>query len=338
MFKLALPARSLTYAPLLVAISRRRQASPPWDVVPLLLSGGRQVAAAVVSGVADAGAMPLGELLKAVASGAPLIGFGAVTRRFGGHLVAAPELDGDATSLLLGRWRAVPFGLQTGSEGSEAFLRLWWLSAGPAPDGVPQPGTGASAPGRDVSGEGLLAGDPLAGEPRWIGYGTAEGLVAALKDGRIKAFIGPAEAAAQAMILGGGRVVASFSGGSTAAEVSQALCTVLVARSDRLMGASPAGGAAEAGFRTLLGACAGAAAALATPEGRRLAAQAMPERDPLGLELALALDAPGAAQSVYAPDGRLPVQAVAYHLELLALAGVRWPIDPATVVTDRFSA
>src|SRR5206468_4719936 len=120
-------------------------------------------------------------------------------------------------------------GVQIGGDGTERFLRALFLSSSPPPSPLDRP---------------LLAGDPLAGEPRFVGYRPDEALVAALRDGRIDAFLGHATAAAPATLLGGSEIVANFSLGETAAPVAAAHGIVLVTRRDRVTGrpADPAGG------------------------------------------------------------------------------------------------
>src|SRR5438093_3862035 len=158
----ALPERSLTYAPLLLAVKAGLYQSPPLRTATWLRTGGQAVAAAVAGGDADAGALSLPDFLDAVEAGAPLVAIGAVTRRFAGQLVAAESgaLDRTLDALLSGGWRAVPFGLQIGGDGTERFVRALLESFAGAARSAP-------APGRP-----LLAADPLSGEPRFIGYRT----------------------------------------------------------------------------------------------------------------------------------------------------------------------
>jgi len=306
----AFPARSLSYAPLLLALARG-EGAPPRPLVPLLSDGGRQVAAAVAGGRAAAGALPLEDLVAAVAAGAPLVAFGALTRRRGAQLVVARGggLSGGPEALLGGTWRGASVGLQTGGEGSERLVRLWWLAAGPP----------AAPPAT------YLDRDPWAGEPRWIGFTTGEALVAALADGRIAAFCGPSLAAAQATVLGTGQVVGNFSDGSTGADVGAALPVVLAARRDRVQAGDPT-------VQYLRVACARAAAALTGGEGPFLAAQALPEIDPVALDRALRLDVPPGAPGLYATDGRLSPAAVGRYLDLAAQAGTALAVDPAGLV------
>src|SRR5689334_6328264 len=75
----ALPERSLAYAPLLLAVKMGLYRSPALRTATLLRSGGAAVAAAVAGGDADAGALSLPDFLDAVAAGAPLVAIGALT-------------------------------------------------------------------------------------------------------------------------------------------------------------------------------------------------------------------------------------------------------------------
>ena len=109
--------------------------------------------------------------------------------------------------------------------------------------------------------------------------------MAALKDGRVWAFAGPSTAAAQAVLLGAGEVLANVSDGSAAAEASAAFPVVLAARRERVQGGDPLLGA-------IVGACARAGAALCARDGGALALRALPERDPVALRRAWALDVP----------------------------------------------
>lgn len=318
---MAFPERSLTYAPLLIAAvasgdagsalgAASARAGAAEGLIPLLCDGGAQVAEAVTSGAALAGALPLPDLVTAVAAGAPLVAFGALTRRWGGQLVVAheAELPRRAEGLRDGSWRAARVGLQTGSDGSERLVRLWLLVAGSGP----------------MSHGAYLERDPWAGEPRWLGFSTGEGLVAALKDGRIAAFVGPSSAAAQAVILGAGEVVANFSDGSTAADVSAALPAVLAARQERI---------GDPALTDLRAACARAGVALAGDEGPALVSRTFRERDPLTLRLALRLDVSGPPLGgVYAADGLLAVAAVERYLELATAAGATPSVAAASLL------
>ena len=129
-----------------------------------------------------------------------------------------------------GSWRGARVGVTTGSGGSETLMRFWWLADAPGLSGEPgEPGeSGEPGPGVDY-----LERDPWRGEPRWIGFSTGEGLVAALKDGRIWAFLGPS-GAGQALLLGTAEVLANVSDGSAAGTASAALPVVLATRRDRL--------------------------------------------------------------------------------------------------------
>jgi ABC-type nitrate/sulfonate/bicarbonate transport system substrate-binding protein len=286
------------------------------------------VAAAVARGAAAVGALPLPDLVAAVQEGAPLVAIGALTRRAGGQVVVAPDapLPHRVEAFLGGEWRGARMGVTTGSGGSEILVRLWWLArfgeaglAGglPGEEGVPGAGTA-----------GYLERDPWRGEPRWIGFSTAEGLVAALKDGRVWAFAGPSLAAAQAALLGAGEVLANLSDGSTAGEASAALPVVLAARRDRVQGGEPLLGA-------IVEACARAGAALSGRDGVGLALRALPERDPLALRRAWALDAPQGGVSpagLFSTDGRLPPEALPRYLALAARAGAALTLDAADLL------
>lgn len=374
----AFPERSLAYAPLLVVLglpidsrtalgAARSRVGTAERLIPLLCDGGAQVAEAVASGAALAGALPLPGLVAAVAAGAPLVAFSALTRRWGGQLVVAreAELPRHAEGLRDGSWRNVRVGLQTGSDGSERLVRLWLLAAGLGHVSHSAQGAyGAQgilgflpAPPGDGSPPAHLGRDPWEGEPRWLGFSTGEALVAALKDGRIVAFVGPSSAAAQAVILGVGEVVANFSDGSTAPDVSAALPAVLVARQERI---------GDPALSDLRVACARAGATLSGAEGPALVTRAFRERDPLALRLALRLDVPqpsggetdaprtaareagapaaGALAAdaqrevppllggLYAADGQLPVAAVERYLQLAAAAGATPSVAAAALV------
>jgi ABC-type nitrate/sulfonate/bicarbonate transport system substrate-binding protein len=327
----AYPERSLTYAPLLLAVGQGPFApSGAGGTAPLLRSGGRQVAAAVASGAAVVGALPLPDLVAAAQEGAPLVAIGALTRRAGGQLVVAPDapLPRRTEAFLGGEWRGARMGVTTESGGSEALVRFWWLArlgSGLPVDGARAAGT---ADGGAQGPAGYLGRDPWRGEPRWIGFSTAEGLVAALKDGRVWAFAGPSTAAAQAVLLGAGEVLANVSDGSAAQEASVALPVVLAARRERVQGGDPLLGA-------IAGACARAGAALCGPDGGNLAARALPERDPLALRQAWALDVPQGEDSLpafFSADGRLPPEAVGRYLDLAARAGAALTLDAATLL------
>src|SRR5436190_22163277 len=114
-----LPERSLAYAPLLLAAKAGLYHSPALRTATLLRSGGGAVAAAVVAGDADAGALSLPDFLDAVEAGAPLVAIGALTRRFAGQLVAATSstsrpLTLTVDALFSGGWHAVPLAVQIG--------------------------------------------------------------------------------------------------------------------------------------------------------------------------------------------------------------------------------
>jgi hypothetical protein len=312
----AVPERALPYAPLLLAVRRQLYVTPPERVALVVRATSQSVAASVADGTADAGAIPAAELVRLAAAGVPVVAIGALARRFDGQLVAAagaPLPQGTSAqgldALLGGGWRAVRLGLQAGSGGTEQALRFLLLAHGAAP-------------------LERAATDPLFGEPRLLTYSTAEALVAALKDGRIHAFLGSSLAAAQATLLGGTELLANFSDGSAAPDVTEPLCTVLIARPDRAGAGAGPGGPPAPFPRQLITACARAAAELSGPDGPSLIAEAIPERDPLHLATALRLAAPAPDRSVFALDGQVPREAFPRLLELYALAGHRFDLDP----------
>lgn len=341
------PERSLSYAPLVMAVKAGLFTAPPLRIALLQRADGRRVAAALVDGSVDAGAMALPDLVTAVAAGAPLIAIGALTRRFAGQLVVAvdaPVQERSLEALLAGRWRALRVGLQTGTEGTEQAMRHILLSSvargtgqspqvGPARGADDQGHAGDSVPQSPSATGTLLATDPLDGEPQWIGYATGEGLVAALKDGRIGAFLGRSLAAAQATNTNDSEVVQNLSDGSVAGDVTSAHCRVLVARRDR---AESQDGERARFLAGLVAACGRAAQMLAGPEGGDAAVRTMPDRDATHLLRALQLDHPSAAASAYALDGRVPPQSAALYLELCARAGKPYALDAARLATDRF--
>jgi ABC-type nitrate/sulfonate/bicarbonate transport system substrate-binding protein len=155
--------------------------------------------------------------------------------------------------------------------------------------------------------------------------------VAALKDGRVWAFAGPSTAAAQAVLLGAGEVLANVSDGSAATEASAAFPVVLAARRERVQGGDPLLGA-------IVGACARAGAALCARDGGAMALRALPERDPVALRRAWALDVPqgdtnnASSTALFSADGRLPPQAVGRYLELAARAGAALTLDASALV------
>ena len=325
---MAYPERSLSYAPLLLAVGQGPFAPSGMGTAPLLRSGGRQVATAVLEGAAVLGALPLPDLVAAVQEGAPLVCMGALTRRAGGQVVVAPDapLPRRLEALLGGEWAGARVGVTTGSGGSESLVRFWWLArpGERSPGGVLPGGEGAP----DAGTAGYLGRDPWRGEPRWIGLSTPEGLVAALKDGRVWAFAGPSTAAAQAVLLGAGEVLANVSDGSAAAEASAAFPVVLAARRERVQGGDPLPGA-------IVGACARAGAALCARDGGALALRALPERDPVALRRAWALDVPqgdASLAALFSADGRLPPEAVGRYLELAARAGAALTLDASALV------
>ena len=301
---IAIPERSLTYAPLLLAIKQGLYRDPPLRAAMLLRTGGSGAAAAVAGGEADAAALALPDFLDAVEAGRPLVAIGALTRRFAGQLVVsgARPLERNLDALLGGRWRGTPLGTQTGGDGTEHFLRALWLTRG-----------ARVASGADSA---LLSADGLAGEPRYLGFQTGEALVAALRDNRIAGYVGHAMASVQSTLLGENVVVANFSAGAGAPEAGVAHCTVLVAHREKVVG-----GPTAPLLGALVAACVRAAQALVGPDAVTAAQRALPDFDPLHLSLAMQLDSPSPDASVYAMDGRLPADALPALAELRARAG-----------------
>jgi ABC-type nitrate/sulfonate/bicarbonate transport system substrate-binding protein len=263
--------------------------------------------------------------ISAAAAGAPLVAIGALTRRFAGQVVLAPDApvrERSLAALFAGGWRGVRFGLQTGADGTEQAMRLLLVAAR------------ANERPRTCDSGGLVAADPLRGEPRWIGFGTSEALVAALQDGRVAAFLGRSIAAAQATSAGGSEIVANLSTGDAGADATAALVNVLVARRDHAGEREPA---RQEWLEQLVRACAAAAASLAGPAGVEMITRAMPDRDPIHLGVALRLDHPSPAASAYALDGRLSTHALASYLELARRAGQSYALEPSALVSERFS-
>lgn len=318
-------------------------ARPALELAALLRASGARVAQAVAGGQADVGALSLVDFLAAVSEGAPLIAIGALTRRFGGQLVVsqdAPVVDRSLAGLLRGGWRGLTCGVQTGADGTERAMRFLLLAhdASPASSAQNLPAaphlrtaSGDAPPAVMGPNSRLATGS---GEPRWLGYGAGEGLVAALKDRRIDAFLGRSMAAAQATMLGGSEITANVSDGSVLPEVAGALCTVLIARRDHLEAADAS---SQRLLAALVGGCARAATALAGPSGAALALNALPERDPLHLVAALRLDAPSAAASVYAAGARIAPDALQQLVELTARAGRPFTADVSSLSTTRFN-
>lgn len=321
----AVPERALPYAPLFLAVREGLYRQPPARVAMVVRSSARDAAAAVVEGEASAAALPLIDFAQAVAAGAPLVAIGALTRRATAQLVVAtssPLAGSGLDALLAGRWRAARVGVQTGGGGTERLARYLLLdSGGPEPEGA----TGT-----------LLAGDLFQGEPRWIAFGTDEALVAAIKDYRLDAFFGRSLATAQAVLLGGVEIAASFSEGTTAPHVASLGAIVLVTRRDRLDGASAIGRNGTAVFLSnLVAACRQAASTLSGANQLAAATQALPEIDRLALAAALRLDAPNPQASAFATDGRLDPDALDYLAVLTAKAGYRIRLAPSIALDYR---
>ncbi len=319
----AVPERALPYAPLLLAMHEGLYRRPPARMAVIVRSSAHAAATAVVDGTASAAALPFVDFAQIVTAGAPLVAIGALTRRATAQLVVAtsgPLAGSGLDALLAGRWRAARVGVQTGGGGTERLARFLLLDSGEA-----EPLAGM-----------LLAGDPFQGEPRWIGLGTDEALVAAIKDHRLDAFFGRSLATAQAALLGGVEIAASFSGGSAAPHVASLGAIVLVARRDRLDGTSAIGRNGTAVFLSnLVAACRQAAAVLSGPDQLAAAAQALPEIDRLALGAALRLDAPNPQASAFATDGRLDPDTLDQLAILTAKAGHRITLDPSTALDYR---
>jgi len=321
----AVPERALPYAPLLLAVREGLYRRPPARVAMVVRSSARDAAAAVVDGEASAAALPLIDFAQAVAAGAPLVAISALTRRAAAQLVVAtsgPLAGSGLDALLAGRWRAARVGVQTGGGGTERLARYLLLDSGrPEPEGA----TGT-----------LLASDLFQGEPRWIAFGTDEALVAAIKDYRLDAFFGRSLATAQAVLLGGVEIAASFSDGATAPRVASLGAVVLATRRDWLDSSDAAGHSGSVAFLAdLVAACRQAASTLSGADQLAAAAQALPEIDRLALAAALRLDAPSPQTSAFAPDGRLDPATLDYLATLTARAGQRLMLDPSIALDYR---
>ena len=248
---------------------------------------------------------------------------GALTRRAGGQVVVAPDapLPRRTEAFLGGEWRGARMGVTTGSGGSEALVRFWWLTrlcersarrprawrrdgrlprarplaGGAAVDRVQhRRGAGGGPQGRAGVGlRGAVHGGG-AGRPAGCGGGAGERL---RRLGGAGGERGPSGGAGRAAGAGtGGR---SFAGG-------------------RSWGPAPGPGRPSA-----------------ARDGGALAARALPERDPLALRRAWALDVPQGGDSLpalYSADGRLPPEAVGRYLELAARAGAALTLDATALV------
>ncbi len=322
----AFPARTLSYAPLLAAVSAGLYADPKVRVALMQRRSGSDVAAVVADGTAIAGALPLEDLVQVVSEGAPLVAIGALTRRLPCQLVIADRPDVAQRSrdtLSGGDWRGMRLGVEGGPGGTERFVRFHALAQGVQPT---------------PAGRRLLATDPASGEPRWLAFETPEALVAALKDNRLDAFVGPPFAAAQTITLGGAVVATNFLEVPEAAETAGALPTVLVAHRDSLHDGGTQS-AVQALLRQVVQGCARAAADLAGPEAPASVIKALPERDPLHVTLAVRLASPSPGASAFAAGGKLAEENVRRYLELSAMAG-RAPaagVSAGSLSSTRFS-
>lgn len=323
----ALPERSLAYAPLLLAVRRGLRQEPASRVAVTQRVDGQAVAAAVVTGEALVGAMALPDLVRAATAGAPLVAIGALTKRLDCHLVVTTARGVPVPTLpaiYLGEWRGLRVGVESGADGTEAFARLaaLWGNAARVP---PQEPFAPRAPQRE-----LAAASRVEGEARWEAFETDAALAAALADQRIEAFIGRPYAAAQSVAYGAGQVTRSLATGDES-QVLAALPTVLVARRDM------SGEGEGALIRRLLSAVGRAGTELSGAGGGQAAAEALPERDSLRLTIAQRLMASDSTTGAYAPDARLDEEAVRRYLELSAMAGARVGLNAGALITNRFS-
>lgn len=314
----AYPERSLSYAPLLLAVKRKMDAAAPMRVALAQLSAPGAVARVVVSGEALAGAMGMPDFVANAAAGAPLVAMGALTSRLDSHLVTTTARgvpDATLAAIHGGAWRGLRVGVESGPDGTEAFVRMFAAWSGARPAG----------PRREVAA--LSAMD---GETRWSAFETDEGLAAALADRRLEAFVGRAYAAAQTLSYGSGAVAPRPAAGDEE-HVLAALPTVLVTRRGGLT-------SEEEGILRRLRAGIGAAVGeLTGPDGKQAVMAALPEKDSLHVTLAHGLFTPSAAASAYAREGRLADGAAARYVELSAMAGARLDVNVGALTTTRFS-
>ena len=321
----AYPERSLAYAPLLLAVKRGLYADPTSRVALSHLSAPGAVARAVASGEVVAAAMGMADFVGSVAAGAPLVAIGALTSRLDCHLVTTTARTVPIPTLPaihLGEWRGLRVGVESGPDGTEAFVRLFaaWSS---------QPGQRTALEPRAPQRE-LAAAHGLGGEARWAAYETDEGLAAALADRRLEAFVGRAYAAAQALSYGSGQVAQSLATGGEN-HILAALPTVLVTRRD----GSSAGD--EQVLRRLLVGMGRAVEQLTGPDGKQAAMSALPEKDALHLSLAHGLFSPNVASTAYASGARLPAEAAARYVALSIMTGARLDVSVGALTTTRFS-
>lgn len=302
----AIPERSLAYAPLIAAVKAGLYQPPAQRLAITQQNGGTRVAEAVVEGFADAGALSLPDFLTAVAHGAPLVGIGALTQRHACQLTASanmPAAERSLAAVLDGTRNEMRVGVESGGDGTASFAQSLSLE-------------------RSQSGH-----------PQWIAFPTSEALVAALADHRVEAYFGRPYATAHSAALGSAVVVENFATGERFEPQARAFSTVMAARRDRI--------ASDARLHRLLGllvpACARAATFLSSDAGPDLAATLLPDRDGLALRAATRLAAPSQQTSSFAQDARLSREAVEAYLELAALAGTPLNVDARTLVLDRYS-
>ncbi len=319
--------RSLEYAPLLLAAKRGLWSEPPAKLGMMQLPDGRAVVEAVATGRALAGAVPLPDLVAAAGEGGALVGIAALTARLDCELVVTTARTVPIPTLAamhLGEWRGLRVGVQSGSGGTEAFVRLvaLWSDASRT---APQPAFAPRAPQRQLAGSAALDG-----EVRWSAFDTDAGLAAALADRRLEGFLGRSYAGALAVSHGSGTVAQRLAEGGEN-HVLSALPTVLVTRREGL------DVRAEALLRQMVAAVARAAGELAGPEGAQAAGVALPEKDQLRLALALRLMSPNAAATAFATDARLTEEPVRRYAELSAMAGMaRMGPSAGALTTSRF--
>jgi len=313
----AYPERSLEYAPLFLAAKAGLYAEPRQRIALTQRVSGQDVAASVVGGFAAAGALAMPDFIRAVADGAPLIAIGALTRRLDCHLVVRSGFVSPIATLAaihLGDWRGQRIGLESGPNGTEAFIRFVSLrgqrNARPTP-------------------RQLISLEPLSGEARWKAFETSEALTAALADHRVEAFIGRPYAVAQTLTLGSGLLAQTFAG-EAESPILTALPTILVAHRDRL--------SIQPILAPLVSACARAASEFSGASVGDAAMRAMPDRDGLHISLAARLMSGGAVPSgAFAADGKLPLDAIERYVTLSASAGRTLGLNPGTLATTRFS-
>ena len=304
----ALPERSLAYAPLIAAVKSALYQASPRRVAVTQQNGGRRVAEAVIEGFADAGALSLPDFLAAVASGAPLVAIGALTRRHAAQLVVSaslPVAEPSLAAVLDGTWKDARVGVETGGDGTASFAQSL------------------------VLGSGFSRRQ----EPQWIALPTSEALVAALADNRVEAYFGRPYATAHSVSLGNVVVAENFAAGERFEPQARAFSTVVVARRDRTLRDDRV----HRLHSLLVPACAHAATVLSSDAGPDLAVALLPDRDGLALRMATRLAAPSPTTSCFAQDARLSTEAVEAYLELAALAGTPLKVDVRTLVLDRYS-